>query len=124
MTEFDGVVPALDQALRKRGYTVLTPVQEAVLAPELGSSDLLVSAQTGSGKTHTMHGETGDEADRRVVRSRLLQLPNMGLGYANGAGDILKRFALAEPQLLDPASDGHGFPSKMAWFRALWQLYD
>ncbi len=51
MTEFGGVVPALDQALSKRGYTVLTPVQEAVLAPELGRSDLLVSAQTGSGKT-------------------------------------------------------------------------
>ena len=51
MTEFQGVVPALGQALSKRGYTVLTPVQEAVLAPELGASDLLVSAQTGSGKT-------------------------------------------------------------------------
>ena len=51
MTEFKGVVPALGQALSKRDYTVLTPVQEAVLAPELSDSDLLVSAQTGSGKT-------------------------------------------------------------------------
>jgi len=30
---------------------MLTPVQEAVLAPELRDADLLVSAQTGSGKT-------------------------------------------------------------------------
>lgn len=51
MTGFEGAVPALGQALTKRGYTVLTPVQEAVLAPELIASDLLVSAQTGSGKT-------------------------------------------------------------------------
>ena len=35
----------------KRGYTELTPVQKAVLAPGLGDSDALVSAQTGSGKT-------------------------------------------------------------------------
>jgi len=51
MTEFHGVVPALTQALSERGYTVLTPVQEAVLAPEVAAADLLVSAQTGSGKT-------------------------------------------------------------------------
>ncbi|MBT5941850.1 MAG: DEAD/DEAH box helicase [Rhodospirillaceae bacterium] len=51
MTEFEGVVPALSQALNKRGYTVLTPVQEAVLDTGLADADLLVSAQTGSGKT-------------------------------------------------------------------------
>ncbi|MBV7394208.1 DEAD/DEAH box helicase [Mameliella sediminis] len=42
---------ALRDALDDRGYDSLTPVQEAVLAPELESADLLVSAQTGSGKT-------------------------------------------------------------------------
>lgn len=51
MTVFEGVVPALDQALRKRGYETLTPVQESVLVPEFEDADLLVSAQTGSGKT-------------------------------------------------------------------------
>ncbi|MCK4868116.1 MAG: DEAD/DEAH box helicase, partial [Alphaproteobacteria bacterium] len=51
MTEFEGVIPALGQALSKRGYSVLTPVQQAVLAPELRDADILVSAQTGSGKT-------------------------------------------------------------------------
>ncbi len=41
----------LADALAARGYDTLTPVQEAVLAPELEGADLLVSAQTGSGKT-------------------------------------------------------------------------
>lgn len=51
MTEFEGIVPALGQALTKRGYNELTPVQKAVLAPDLSGADMLVSAQTGSGKT-------------------------------------------------------------------------
>ncbi|MBL6637779.1 MAG: DEAD/DEAH box helicase [Planktomarina sp.] len=42
---------ALADALKKRGYDTLTPVQLAVIAPELAQADLLVSAQTGSGKT-------------------------------------------------------------------------
>lgn len=43
--------PALKRALEARGYEQLTPVQEAVLQPGLDERDLLVSAQTGSGKT-------------------------------------------------------------------------
>ncbi len=42
--------PALDRALSDRGYAEPTPVQAAVLEAE-GERDLLVSAQTGSGKT-------------------------------------------------------------------------
>ncbi len=42
--------PALDSALSARGYAEPTPVQAAVLEAEAGR-DLLVSAQTGSGKT-------------------------------------------------------------------------
>ncbi len=45
------VHPALSAALSKKGYNTLTPVQTAVIAPKLAVSDLLVSAQTGSGKT-------------------------------------------------------------------------
>ncbi|MBM7044970.1 MULTISPECIES: DEAD/DEAH box helicase [Rhizobium] len=51
MTEFEGIVPAIAQALAKRGYEVLTPVQKAMLDPDLAGKDALVSAQTGSGKT-------------------------------------------------------------------------
>ncbi|MBM2577780.1 DEAD/DEAH box helicase [Jannaschia sp. Os4] len=41
----------LRDALDARGYSTLTDVQEAVLAPALDGRDLLVSARTGSGKT-------------------------------------------------------------------------
>ncbi len=43
--------PALARALAERNYSDPTPVQLAVLAPEAAGRDLLVSAQTGSGKT-------------------------------------------------------------------------
>jgi ATP-dependent RNA helicase DeaD len=43
--------PSLARALAERGYDDPTPVQTAVLKPELADSDELVSAQTGSGKT-------------------------------------------------------------------------
>ncbi len=42
---------ALQAALDAKGYDTLTQVQDAVMAPELAGKDLLVSAQTGSGKT-------------------------------------------------------------------------
>ncbi len=47
----DTIHPALAAALAERGYETLTPVQLSVLAPEAAERDLLVSAQTGSGKT-------------------------------------------------------------------------
>ncbi|MFT0859267.1 DEAD/DEAH box helicase [Ancylobacter sp. G4_0304] len=43
--------PALGRALAARNYDDPTPVQAAVSAPETAGRDLLVSAQTGSGKT-------------------------------------------------------------------------
>lgn len=51
MTQFDHLPAALSEALSAKGYATLTPVQEAVAHPELAGRDLLVSAQTGSGKT-------------------------------------------------------------------------
>lgn len=45
------LTPPLAQALAERNYDSLTPVQLAVLAHEANGRDLLVSAQTGSGKT-------------------------------------------------------------------------
>jgi ATP-dependent RNA helicase DeaD len=48
---FPSLPPALSEALSARGYAEPTPVQAAVLQPEATGRDLLVSAQTGSGKT-------------------------------------------------------------------------
>ena len=47
----DTLPAPLAAALAARGYEQLTPVQAQVLAPEAEGRDLLVSAQTGSGKT-------------------------------------------------------------------------
>ncbi|WP_127105688.1 DEAD/DEAH box helicase [Pararhodobacter zhoushanensis] len=41
----------LARALAEKGYEALTPVQAAVVDPSVAGKDLLVSAQTGSGKT-------------------------------------------------------------------------
>ena len=43
--------PLLAEALTTRGYSALTPVQEAVVAEDAAGRDLVVSARTGSGKT-------------------------------------------------------------------------
>ncbi|MBI1220193.1 MAG: DEAD/DEAH box helicase [Rhodobacteraceae bacterium] len=51
MTETSGIAAPLAAALAKRGYETLTPVQLAVLGEGVEGHDLLVSAQTGSGKT-------------------------------------------------------------------------
>jgi ATP-dependent RNA helicase DeaD len=48
---FFQTIPSLARALTERDYVDPTPVQSAVLAPEAAGRDLLVSAQTGSGKT-------------------------------------------------------------------------
>ena len=45
------IAAPLASALAERGYETLTAVQQAVLNPDASGRDLLVSAQTGSGKT-------------------------------------------------------------------------
>jgi ATP-dependent RNA helicase DeaD len=48
---FPNLPPILAEALTARGYEEPTPVQAAVMEPEAAGRDLVVSAQTGSGKT-------------------------------------------------------------------------
>ena len=50
MTDMKIAAP-LAAALASKGYETLTPVQNAMLGAEVAGRDLLVSAQTGSGKT-------------------------------------------------------------------------
>ena len=47
----ENVAAPLAQALALKGYEALTSVQDAVLAEGVAGRDMLVSAQTGSGKT-------------------------------------------------------------------------
>ncbi|OYY63648.1 DEAD/DEAH box helicase [Sphingomonas sp. 28-62-11] len=62
---FNTLPPLLVEALTARGYEAPTPVQAAVIEPEAAGRDLIVSAQTGSGKTVAfgiaMAGEVLDE---------------------------------------------------------------
>ena len=51
MTLPDTIAAPLRAALEARGYSALTPVQGAMLEERALGADLLVSAQTGSGKT-------------------------------------------------------------------------
>ena len=48
---FSKLPPLLGDALSERGYAAPTPVQAAVLEADAHGRDLIVSAQTGSGKT-------------------------------------------------------------------------
>ena len=50
MTDIQIAAP-LAAALASKGYETMTPVQNAMLGAEVAGRDLLVSAQTGSGKT-------------------------------------------------------------------------
>jgi ATP-dependent RNA helicase DeaD len=47
----DAIPQPLAAALAARGYDSLTPVQAAVVDPAVEARDMIVSAQTGSGKT-------------------------------------------------------------------------
>ena len=58
---FSTLPPPLAQALAARGYAAPTPVQAAVLQPDAHGRDLIVSAQTGSGKTVAFGMAMADE---------------------------------------------------------------
>ena len=49
--DFPPLPSSLQAALAERGYTAATPVQAQVMRPDAAGRDLIVSAQTGSGKT-------------------------------------------------------------------------
>ena len=48
---FEAISPPLKAALRRRGFSTLTPVQQAVVQNDVEGRDLRISSQTGSGKT-------------------------------------------------------------------------
>ncbi|MEH7827732.1 DEAD/DEAH box helicase [Gemmobacter denitrificans] len=72
------IAAPLAAALAAKGYDSLTPVQQAVIAPDLAGRDALVSAQTGSGKTVAfglaMAGEVLGGADRLLFAETPLSL--------------------------------------------------
>ena len=85
--------PPLARALAERNYDSPTPVQTAVLADAAADRDLLVSAQTGSGKT-VAYGLAiaknllkGDQRfERAAAPLALIVAPTRELALSNQAG--------------------------------------
>ena len=73
-----GIAAPLAAALAAKGYESLTAVQDAVLNSEATGRDLLVSAQTGSGKTVAFGIAIADEilqgSDRLLYADKPLAL--------------------------------------------------
>ena len=67
MTLPENFPSALKAALESKGYSTLTEVQAAVLAPDAAGRDLLVSAQTGSGKTVAIGMALADDLIERAA---------------------------------------------------------
>ena len=90
------VKQVLADALAKRGYDTLTPVQTACINPDLGEADLLVSAQTGSGKTvgfglalgNTLLGE-GESFEQAGAPLALVIAPTRELAMQIKVGSIV-----------------------------------
>ncbi|MCJ7421600.1 DEAD/DEAH box helicase [Sphingomicrobium astaxanthinifaciens] len=72
---FDHLPPVLQSALAEKGYDTLTPVQAAVSDAEARGRDLIVSAQTGSGKTVAFGIALADELLGAVGDSPLVDKP-------------------------------------------------
>ncbi len=86
MTEaspFDAVSPPLRAALEARGFTSLTPIQEAVLAPATAGRDLRIFSQTGSGKTVAVGLGIAPELELAVAS--LAELRKEGVPARKGA---------------------------------------
>ncbi len=74
MNEF-GIAAPLAAALVAKGYSALTPVQSAMLGDDVSGRDLLVSAQTGSGKTVAFGIAIADELLRGADRLLFADVP-------------------------------------------------
>jgi ATP-dependent RNA helicase DeaD len=72
---FENVQPVLAEALTAKGYTELTPVQSAVIAPAVAGKDLIVSAQTGSGKTVAFGLALADELLAEIGSLPMVEKP-------------------------------------------------
>ena len=65
---------SLQLALQGLGFTAPTPVQEQSIPAALEGKDLLVSSQTGSGKTYTMMGKPGNPEQKGLIPRSLEQI--------------------------------------------------
>ena len=98
-----GLHPTLLNALSTAGYTAPTPVQAQAIPAALEGRDLIVSSQTGSGKTAAfmlpaLHSLA--EQQRRPFVPLKRRTPNQERQSARARGFERPRFAPAKPRLL------------------------
>jgi superfamily II DNA/RNA helicase len=95
-----GLNPALQKALTDAGYTKPTPVQEQAVPAAIAGKDLLVSSQTGSGKTAAfMLPSLHRLAELTPADAPAGRTPNQEKQAAQSRGER-PRFKAAQPKML------------------------
>src|SRR5476651_1765328 len=98
-----GLHEALLKALTDSGYTEPTPVQARTIPAAMEGRDLMVSSQTGSGKTAAfmlpaLHRFASQERPALAPASR--RTPNQERQSARTRGNDRPRFQPAQPKML------------------------
>ncbi len=94
-----GLHPAILKALADAGYTQPTPVQEQAVAAAIEGRDLLVSSQTGSGKTAAFMLPSLHRFANAPETPAQGKTPNQQAQAARARGDR-PRFTAAQPKML------------------------
>ncbi len=94
-----GLHPLVLKALTDAGYTEPTPVQQQALPAAIAGRDLLVSSQTGSGKTAAFMLPSLHKLASAPVEAAPGKTPNQ-LAQASRARGERPRFAPARPKML------------------------
>ena len=98
-----GLHPFVLKALTDAGYTVPTPVQEQAIPAAIAGRDLLVSSQTGSGKTAAfmlpaLHKLAASGAANEPAAAG--KTPNQEAQASRAKGNDRVRFRAAQPKML------------------------
>jgi ATP-dependent RNA helicase RhlE len=94
-----GLAEELCLLLEKSGITIPTPVQEKAIAPGLAGRDLIVSAQTGTGKTlaYSLPMVTRLEADSSSTALVLVPTRELATQVHQVLGPLLRTMGLNHP---------------------------
>ena len=94
-----GLNPQILKSLGEAGYTVPTPVQEQAIPAAIAGRDLLVSSQTGSGKTAAFMLPALHKLADLPPEAPEAKTPNQAAQSARSRGER-PRFKAAQPKML------------------------
>ena len=95
-----GLHPFVLKALTDAGYTVPTPVQEQAIPAAIAGRDLLVSSQTGSGKTAAFMLPALHKFADLAAEPAAGKTPNQEAQASRAKGNDRVRFRAAQPKML------------------------